>query len=84
MVLQSGEAALAQDAARRSQTADLIWERFIRLVDRFFPPIKTLHPLRCNLRIELRWSAGDPDNIRTMARELVDLHPDAILGGTTL
>jgi len=30
---------------RRSQKADLPWERFIRLVDRFFPPIKTLHPL---------------------------------------
>ena len=36
-----------------------------------------------NLRIELRWGAGDPDKIRTMARELVDLHPDVILGVTT-
>ena len=33
---------------RRSQKADLSWERFIRLVDRFFPPIKTLHPLPCH------------------------------------
>jgi RNA-directed DNA polymerase len=33
---------------RRSQTASLSWEKFIRLVDRFFPPIKTLHPLPCH------------------------------------
>jgi RNA-directed DNA polymerase len=33
---------------RRSQKADLSWERFISLVDRFFPPIKTLHPLPCH------------------------------------
>ncbi|WP_346016232.1 maturase [Bradyrhizobium sp. C-145] len=33
---------------RRSQKADLSWERFIRLVERFFPPIKTLHPLPCH------------------------------------
>jgi putative ABC transport system substrate-binding protein len=36
-----------------------------------------------NLRIELRWSAGDADRIRTLAKELVDLRPDAILGQTT-
>jgi group II intron reverse transcriptase/maturase len=30
---------------RRSQKAYLSWERFIRLVERFFPPIKVLHPL---------------------------------------
>jgi len=30
---------------RRSQNARLSWERFLRLVDRFFPPIKVLHPL---------------------------------------
>ena len=36
-----------------------------------------------NLRIELRWSAGDADRIRTLAKELVDLRPDAILGVTT-
>ncbi len=33
---------------RRSQTARLTWERFIRLVARFFPPIRTLHPLPCH------------------------------------
>jgi len=36
-----------------------------------------------NLRIELRWSAADPDKIRTFAKELVDLRPDAILSVTT-
>jgi putative tryptophan/tyrosine transport system substrate-binding protein len=36
-----------------------------------------------NLRIELRWSAADPDRIKTFAKELVDLRPDAILGVTT-
>ena len=34
-----------QSLKRRSQKAYLSWERFIRLVDRFFPPIKVLHPL---------------------------------------
>jgi hypothetical protein len=33
---------------RRSQTARLSWERFVRLVARFFPPIRTLHPLPCH------------------------------------
>jgi putative tryptophan/tyrosine transport system substrate-binding protein len=36
-----------------------------------------------NLRIELRWSASDPDRIKTLAKELVDLRPDAILSQTT-
>jgi putative tryptophan/tyrosine transport system substrate-binding protein len=36
-----------------------------------------------NLRIELRWSAGDPDRMKTFAKELVDLRPDAILSQTT-
>jgi len=36
-----------------------------------------------NLRIELRWSADDPDRMRTLAKELVDLRPDAILSVTT-
>jgi RNA-directed DNA polymerase len=30
---------------RRSQKAFLNWEKFTRLVDRFFPPIWILHPL---------------------------------------
>jgi RNA-directed DNA polymerase len=30
---------------RRSQKARLSWEKFVRVVDRFFPPIKTLHAL---------------------------------------
>jgi putative tryptophan/tyrosine transport system substrate-binding protein len=36
-----------------------------------------------NLRIELRWSAADPDKIRTLAKELVELQPDAIFDQTT-
>jgi putative ABC transport system substrate-binding protein len=36
-----------------------------------------------NIRIELRWSAADPDRMRTFAKELVDLRPDAIFGQTT-
>ena len=36
-----------------------------------------------NLRIELRWSANDPARMRTLAKELVDLRPNAILGATT-
>ena len=33
---------------RRSQNARLSWEKFTRLVDRFFPPIKVQHPLPCH------------------------------------
>jgi putative ABC transport system substrate-binding protein len=36
-----------------------------------------------NLRIELRWSAADADRTRTLAKELVDLRPDAIFSQTT-
>ena len=36
-----------------------------------------------NLRIELRWSAADPDKIMAFARELVDLRPDVIFGQST-
>jgi putative tryptophan/tyrosine transport system substrate-binding protein len=36
-----------------------------------------------NLRIELRWGNADPDRIRTLAKELVDLRPDMILAQTT-
>jgi putative ABC transport system substrate-binding protein len=37
-----------------------------------------------NLRIELRWGNADPDTIRTLAKELIDLRPDVILSPTTL
>ena len=36
-----------------------------------------------NLRIEVRWGAADPDRIKTLAKELVDLGPDAIFDQTT-
>jgi putative tryptophan/tyrosine transport system substrate-binding protein len=34
-------------------------------------------------RIEVRWGAGDADKIRSFAKELVDLRPDAIVGQST-
>src|SRR5215813_10888482 len=39
-----------------------------------------------NVRIDIRWGAGDPERIRRYATELVALVPDVILasGGTTL
>jgi putative tryptophan/tyrosine transport system substrate-binding protein len=36
-----------------------------------------------NLRTEVRWGAGDADKIRSFAKELVDLRPDAIVGQST-
>jgi group II intron reverse transcriptase/maturase len=33
---------------RRSQKAFLGWEKFTSIVDRFFPPIRILHPLPCH------------------------------------
>jgi putative tryptophan/tyrosine transport system substrate-binding protein len=36
-----------------------------------------------NLRIELRWAAGDPEKIKTYTKELVALRPDALLGQIT-
>jgi putative ABC transport system substrate-binding protein len=36
-----------------------------------------------NLRIELRWSGGDADRMRTFAKDLVELRPDAIFGAST-
>src|SRR5215469_13239511 len=35
------------------------------------------------LRIELRWAGDDPDKMKTFAKDLVDLRPDAILSVTT-
>ena len=36
------------------------------------------------LRIELRWGNADPDRIRTLAKELIDLRPDVILSQSTI
>jgi putative tryptophan/tyrosine transport system substrate-binding protein len=36
-----------------------------------------------DLRIEIRWAASDPGRLRTFAKELVELRPDAIVGGST-
>ena len=36
-----------------------------------------------DLRIELRWAESDPDRLRTFAKELVELRPDAIVAGST-
>jgi hypothetical protein len=44
---------------RRSQNARPSWEKFTRLVDRFFPPIKVLHPLPCH-RFDARTQGRSP------------------------
>jgi RNA-directed DNA polymerase len=44
---------------RRSQNARLSWEKFTRLVDRFFPPIRVLHPLPCH-RFDARTRGRSP------------------------
>ena len=44
---------------RRSQKARLSWERFIRIVDRFFSPIKVLHPPPCH-RFDARTRGRSP------------------------
>jgi len=36
-----------------------------------------------NLQIDLRWAAGDVERMRTSAKELIDLQPDAILAAST-
>jgi putative ABC transport system substrate-binding protein len=36
-----------------------------------------------NLRIELRWGAGDADRISTFAKQLVELRPDAVVAQAT-
>ena len=36
-----------------------------------------------NVRIDIRWSASDPERIRRYAAELVALTPDAIVASTT-
>jgi putative tryptophan/tyrosine transport system substrate-binding protein len=36
-----------------------------------------------NLRIELRWGSGDAKSIEALAKELVDLRPEAIFGVST-
>ena len=36
-----------------------------------------------NVRMDVRWAAGNPDRMRTFAKELVDLQSDVILSQTT-
>jgi putative ABC transport system substrate-binding protein len=36
-----------------------------------------------NLRTDVRWGVGDADKFRSLAKELVDLRPDAIVGQST-
>src|SRR5262245_28582951 len=36
-----------------------------------------------NFRIEVRWAAGNADRMKALAKEVVDLRPDAILGRGT-
>lgn len=37
-----------------------------------------------NLRIEYRFAVGDPNRARSLAKELVELHPDVIVASTSL
>jgi RNA-directed DNA polymerase len=57
---------------RRSQAARLGWEKFIRLVARFFPPIRRLHPLPCH-----RFDAGT----REMSPVRLAAHAGICAGG---
>jgi putative ABC transport system substrate-binding protein len=36
-----------------------------------------------NVRMDVRWAAGDPDRVRMYAKELVELQPDVILVDST-
>jgi putative tryptophan/tyrosine transport system substrate-binding protein len=36
-----------------------------------------------NVRMDVRWAAGDVDRMKVFAKELVDLHPDVILSHAT-
>ena len=36
-----------------------------------------------NLLVDYRWSRGDTDQVRSLAKELIELQPDLILGETT-
>jgi putative ABC transport system substrate-binding protein len=36
-----------------------------------------------NVRLDVRWAAGDPNRMRVLAKELVNLQPDVILSETT-
>src|SRR6516162_5088951 len=36
-----------------------------------------------NIRIDYRWGNGNPDRIQDLAKELVDLQPDVLVGHTT-
>jgi ABC-type uncharacterized transport system substrate-binding protein len=36
-----------------------------------------------NVRIDYRWGDADPDRIQALAKELVDLHPDVLVGHST-
>ena len=44
---------------RRSQRAFMSWEKFTRLTNRFFPPIRILHPLPCH-RFDARTRGRSP------------------------
>jgi putative tryptophan/tyrosine transport system substrate-binding protein len=37
-----------------------------------------------NLRIEVRWAFGDPERVRALAKELIELRPDVIVAATSL
>ena len=55
---------------RRSQTARPSWERFIQFVARFFPPIRTIHPLPCLVTASTQESEGGARCVSSARRDL--------------
>jgi putative ABC transport system substrate-binding protein len=54
------------------------------LVAAFRSALATLGQIEgMDVRVEVRWPAGDTDRMRTFARELVELRPDVIVAQTT-
>ena len=82
-------AARAQQTERVRQIAYLVnaVESSVETQGRFAAFRKGLNALGAvegqNIRIETRWGGGNPDRVRTYARELVQLAPDVIVTNGT-
>jgi putative ABC transport system substrate-binding protein len=82
-------AARAQQAERMRRIAVLMgWSesdpQFRSWIDTFVEGLAQLGWVDGrNVQINVRWASGDVVRMRTFAKELVELQPDVILGGTT-